>query len=79
MVNPLSFLAPVLVLALAGCSLAPTYQRPEMELPLTWEAADSKALQNKWWERFHDNTLNALVEEALAHNKDIAQAMASVR
>ncbi len=79
MAKNLSFLAPILALALVGCSLTPDYQRPEMELPQTWEAADSQALQSKWWERFHDTTLNTLVEEALAHNKDIAQAMAAVR
>ncbi|MBQ4616056.1 MAG: efflux transporter outer membrane subunit [Mailhella sp.] len=75
----LSFLAPALILALSsGCSLAPDYQRPEMDIPQTWEASQSQALQNKWWERFNDNTLNTLVEEALASNKNIAQAMARV-
>ena len=78
MIRPL-FLVSVFMLTLTGCSLAPEYQRPEMDIPLTWEAADSKALQDKWWERFHDSTLNALVDEALAHNKNIAQAMAVVR
>lgn len=74
-----SLCAPILVMALTSCSLAPQYQRPEMELPQTWDAATSQALQAKWWQRFHDETLNALVEEALARNKNIAQAMASVR
>lgn len=75
----LSFIAPALILAMsAGCSFAPEYKRPEMEMPQTWEASQSQALQSKWWERFGDPTLNALVEEALAGNKNIAQAMARV-
>ena len=78
MVKMLSILAPALMLILSGCSLAPDYQRPEMDMPQTWIASQSEALQTKWWERFHDETLNALVEEALAHNKNIDQAMANV-
>ena len=75
----LSFIAPALVLAMsAGCSLAPDYNRPELDIPQTWEATQSQALQSKWWERFNDPTLNALVEEALASNKNIAVAMARV-
>lgn len=78
MVKMLSILAPALMLMLTGCSLAPDYQRPEMDIPQTWEASQSQALQTKWWERFHDETLNALVEEALEHNRNIEQAMANV-
>ena len=75
----LSFIAPALVLAMsAGCSLAPDYKRPELDIPQTWEATQSQALQSKWWERFNDPTLNALVDEALASNKNIAVAMARV-
>ena len=79
MIKLMPLLAPALLVALTGCSLAPQYQRPEMELPLTWEATSSVAIRTRWWERFHDDTLNALVDEALAHNKNIAQAMAAVR
>ena len=79
MVKSLFFVAPVLALVLTGCSLAPDYQRPEMELPQAWELTDPQAIQNRWWERFHDSTLNALVEESLSHNKNIAQAMTAVR
>ncbi|MBR3881170.1 MAG: efflux transporter outer membrane subunit [Mailhella sp.] len=78
MIKKLSLLAPVFALFLTGCSLAPDYQRPEMDIPQTWEASQSQALQNKWWVRFNDPTLNALVDEALANNRNIAQAMARV-
>lgn len=36
MIKIAPLLAPALVLALTGCSLAPQYQRPEMELPQAW-------------------------------------------
>ena len=78
MLKKFSLLAPLFALLLSGCSLAPDYQRPEMDIPQTWEASQSQALQNKWWERFGDPTLNALVDEALAGNKNVAQAMARV-
>jgi len=65
------------LLGLAGCSMAPEYVRPETETPAAWtEAAD--APQVRWWERFQDDRLNELVEEALNNNRDIAQAMARV-
>ena len=79
MAKILPFFTLVLLLPLAGCSLAPEYHRPTMELPSAWEATASQALQRKWWERFQSEALNALVEEALEHNNNIAQAMASVR
>lgn len=79
MVKMLSMLAPAFLLILSGCSLAPDYQRPEMDIPQTWEASQSQALHSRWWERFHDETLNGLVKEALDHNRNIEQAMASVR
>ena len=72
-------LTPLVILTLAGCSLAPEYQRPEMEMPAAWQTTDSQAIQYKWWERFNDSTLNALVEEALEHNKELEQAMATIR
>ncbi len=67
-----------IALALAGCSFAPEYQRPSMEMPAEWTVSQSQTLQEKWWERFGDATLNALVEEALAGNRNIAQAMARI-
>lgn len=78
MMKKLLLLAPAIVLILSGCNLAPEYQRPGMEIPQAWEEAGEIAIQGRWWERFHDSTLNALVEEALKNNKNIAQAMAHV-
>ena len=33
MIKMLSLLAPAFMLILSGCSLAPDYQRPEMDIP----------------------------------------------
>ncbi|MBP3731436.1 MAG: efflux transporter outer membrane subunit [Mailhella sp.] len=75
----LTRLAPAaLILTLTGCSLAPDYQRPSMELPAEWTVAQSQTLQEKWWERFGDTTLNSLVEEALTNNRNISQALARI-
>ena len=66
----------------AGCSLAPDYRRPPLELPPAWNNAGAEALPEtlevRWWRRFDDAALNALVEETLNHNRDLAAAAARV-
>ena len=66
------------VLTAGGCSFAPEYERPVMDLPQAWTDAGEHNLDVQWWRRFNDDTLNALVEEALAHNLDLEQALARV-
>jgi multidrug efflux system outer membrane protein len=61
--------------------VGPDYRRPEVSTPAGWrvgttEAADISNLA--WWEQFRDPALTALVSEALAHNKDLDIATASV-
>lgn len=70
----------LLIVSLAGCSFAPEYQRPLMPMPETWkgEPGQGERLDLQWWRRFDDATLNALVEEALTYNRDIAAAIARV-
>lgn len=65
---------------LTGCSFAPEYHRPQMELPQSWknDPGGQEALDVQWWRRFDDLVLNALVEEALTYNRDIAAAAARV-
>lgn len=66
-------------LLLAGCSFAPDYVQPAMELPATWgEATAEHGLEIQWWKRFQDPVLDKLVEEALTHNNNLAVAMARV-
>lgn len=64
---------------LGGCALGPDYQRPPMDLPQAWPekagiAATSSAVDERWWTLFSDAQLDALVDEALVHNRDLLVA-----
>ncbi|GAB7493593.1 efflux transporter outer membrane subunit [Bilophila wadsworthia] len=73
------FVVGLMMLGLAGCSFAPDYQRPQMELPQAWkDPGKGEQLDEQWWKRFDDSMLNALVQEALIANRDIAAAVARV-
>ena len=73
-----------LAVLLAGCAapLKSTYQTPSTTMSPGWnttiDAADSQ-LQDHWWQRFGDTTLDRLVDEALASNNDLAAATILVR
>ncbi len=71
---------------LASCSLAPKYAAPEMETAASYRQLDGKwdmASQNPgvpdtahWWTVFQDDALNALADQAMANNTDLAAALA---
>ncbi|MGB5103080.1 MAG: efflux transporter outer membrane subunit [Steroidobacteraceae bacterium] len=74
-------------LALAGCSLAPTYQQPQAPVPTVWPAGPAyptpdtsapRADEVKWQEFFTDVRLKKLIEMALANNRDLRLAALSV-
>lgn len=75
--------------ALAGCSLAPPYQRPDLatSTPAAWKTVDGwrpanpndGAIRPDWWTAFGDATLNDLIARANAHNQTLAQAAANWR
>jgi multidrug efflux system outer membrane protein len=68
-------------LALGACSFAPKYERPAAELPQVWPlegASATHAPADRWWSVYQEPALDALVEEALANNRDIAIAVARV-
>jgi outer membrane protein, multidrug efflux system len=70
-----------LAAVLTACSFAPKYERPPAELPQTWRdapAAGTPAPGERWWTLFGDPALDALVAEGLAHNQDLAIAVARV-
>lgn len=66
----------VAALVLAGCTTTPTTP-PALDLPAGQPAADNVSLE-RWWTTFNDTTLTAYVDEALAHNLDLAAAMARI-
>ena len=81
-VRSLVSIAAVTILALvAGCAVGPDYKRPEIELPQVWPTApaDSSAAATdttRWWTIYGDGKLNALIDEALRNNTDLAVAAA---
>jgi multidrug efflux system outer membrane protein len=73
----------VAALALAGCSLAPAYKRPAAPVPEAWPSAvgtDKAApkFSDDWKNFFTDARLQALIEAALLHNRDLRIAVARV-
>jgi NodT family efflux transporter outer membrane factor (OMF) lipoprotein len=78
------FTIAALALALAGCTTAPAYQRPLLNLPAAWKveapwremAPGDGAARGPWWQRFGDAQLNALQEQALAASPSLAIAAA---
>jgi outer membrane protein, multidrug efflux system len=83
-----SFIA-FLALALAGCTLAPKYQRPTAAVSPNWpavpggkqistNAAAVPAADIGWREFFRDPRLQQLIELALTNNPDLRVAMLNV-
>lgn len=71
--------APVLVLCVALCGCAtlnpPAPPQPDAAGLPAMDAAAPQGL-DRWWTGFGDTRLDAMVEEALAHNLDLRQARA---
>ncbi|MDX3894960.1 efflux transporter outer membrane subunit [Pusillimonas sp.] len=81
----------IAALVLAGCSLAPTYQRPDAPIPMQWsdgvgaaqqDAGDtpavSAAVTLDWQAFVIDETLREVIALALANNRDLRQALLNV-
>ena len=69
---------------LTSCVVGPDYRTPDLAVPSHWgskaEGKAAKALQlSEWWKQFKDPTLDALIEEAIAGNLDVATAKAKIR
>ncbi len=75
----------VLAIGLAGCSLAPRYERPEPAIPATWPAGDAyprasdEAIASVDHRAlFRDPVLQRIIARALANNQDVRLALANV-
>lgn len=68
-------------LLLAGCSLAPSYQAPSLDMPTAWQAAAraGDTRQQAWWTQFGSDELNTLMEQARTGSLDLAAAQARLR
>jgi NodT family efflux transporter outer membrane factor (OMF) lipoprotein len=75
---PLSLLP---LVALAGCTVGPDYERPGVALTPAFATAGivtPTTMDAAWWRAFNDPLLDGIVERALAQNLDIAAAAARV-
>ncbi|MEW6705163.1 MAG: efflux transporter outer membrane subunit [Pseudomonadota bacterium] len=64
--------------ALSACTVPGGGQHATPALELPAQTADVPAVAQDWWKLFGDARLDALVDEALAHNRDLARAMARI-
>ncbi|MDI4655460.1 efflux transporter outer membrane subunit [Xanthobacter autotrophicus] len=86
---PRGVLGSLLALGLAACAVGPEYETPALPLPGHWgavprtqvEPTHAEAAPNlkAWWRRMGDPVLDALMDEAVAGNLDVATAKANVR
>ncbi len=70
-----------LIAVLAGCTLGPNYQRPDIKSPAAFQYEPKDAAQTAdtlWWQQFQDPVLDQLITEALAHNTNVQIAAANV-
>jgi outer membrane protein TolC len=64
---------------LTGCTVGPDYHKPDVALTAAYHAPTAIApAEAQWWKRFNDPVLDALVDQALAQNMDIAAAAARI-
>jgi len=80
-----------IMVALAGCSLAPPYKVPTVPVAPSyqnapadggmWQAAQpsDQLPRDRWWQLYHDAQLDRLQQRLLASNADIAAALAHYR
>ncbi|MEO8779562.1 MAG: efflux transporter outer membrane subunit [Rhodanobacter sp.] len=72
---------------LASCSLAPAYQVPAVPIAAfyqeagPWQPAQpaDRLPRDRWWQLYHDATLDRLQQQLLAGNTDLAAALAHYR
>ncbi|WP_312166050.1 efflux transporter outer membrane subunit [Phenylobacterium sp.] len=75
----------LLAAGLAGCSLQPRYVQPQLPTPASWPAGDPYLQQSEaalprvsYRDVFTDPRLQALMEQALAGNRDLRAAAANI-
>jgi outer membrane protein, multidrug efflux system len=74
-------MAPALAV-LTGCAVGPNYRRPAVDSPTVFRddnsATNTSFADLAWWQVYQDNTLRALIREALTNNFDLRIALARV-
>ncbi|GJM04280.1 MAG: multidrug efflux outer membrane protein OprN [marine bacterium B5-7] len=67
----------------AGCVVGPEYTLPETTVPTDFATEENSfysaaATEVEWWRGLQDDTLNQLIEQAVAHNHDLRLAETNV-
>src|ERR1700732_1627951 len=74
-------------IVVAGCTVGPNYKRPPAGAPDAFRgqtpdqpsaAATASLGDERWWEVFQDESLQALIRAALEHNFDLRMAAARI-
>lgn len=77
------FLPSMLVLALSACAVGPDYKTPSNAPALisaeNLKGFDRAHFEGIWWQQFDDPTLNKLVTQSLAGNRELRVAFARLR
>lgn len=66
--------------SLSACSVGPDFQKPQAQLPTTWQNAAQSItaavaqVDSQWWQRLGDPLLTELVERAAKANLDVRAA-----
>jgi multidrug efflux system outer membrane protein len=76
------FVLALLGTVMAGCAVGPNYNRPTVAAPSAFRDDDAPTNTSfadlYWWQVYRDNTLQALVREALTNNYDLRIAVTRV-
>ena len=74
------FLASLMALMVSGCATEVEKAPTSLPIPDSWrqQVGPSAAPEAQWWQRFGDDNLNRLVNQALQHNSDILIARSRV-
>ena len=72
------------LMVLAGCAVGPNYKAPDATAEPSFTRGNQPGLSTnsptvRWWRSFGDETLNQLVDSAVATNMDLRIATASLR
>jgi multidrug efflux system outer membrane protein len=79
-----SVVALSIAIATSGCLVGPNYKRPPTTQPDVFRGADetqasaASIADDKWWQIFDDDVLQALIRSALEHNDDVRLAAARI-
>lgn len=77
------FALSLMVLAVTGCAVGPDYQAPQPDPARIAHAKssdyDRSRFESAWWHQFEDPTLDALIGQALAENRELRIAFARLR